>query len=185
MCHWKMSLDRALIIALAENMIRTEQPGDIAEIKSVVTAAFKPVDNSDDTDPDIVDMLRDTGALTLSLVAVEHGKILGHIAFSAVTIGGQDCTWFGLGPLAVLPEHQSKGIGSALVNAGLSQMKEQGAQGCVVLGNPAYYKRFGFRAISSLRFADAPAEYFLALPFADHIPNGDVVYHKAFYIEPA
>lgn len=185
MYRWKTLLDRALSIVFPENMIRTEQTGDITEIRSVVTAAFKPVHNSDDTEPAIVDMLRNTGALTLSLVGVEHGKILGHIAFSAVTIGGQNCTWLGLGPLAVLPEHQGKGIGSALVNAGLSQMKEQGAQGCVVLGNPAYYERFGFRAISSLRFADAPAKYFLALPFTDHIPNGDVVYHKAFYIEPA
>ncbi|WP_456391098.1 GNAT family N-acetyltransferase [Profundibacter sp.] len=165
-------------------MIRTEQTDDIAEIRRIVAAAFKPVQNSDNTEPDIIDMLRDTGAMTLSLVSVKGAEILGHIAFSAVTIGGKDCAWFGLGPVAVQPDHQGKGVGSALVNAGLTMLKDQGAQGCVVLGNPAYYQRFGFRTNPDLRFADAPAQYFMALPFAPSPPSGDVIYHKAFYIEP-
>lgn len=165
-------------------MIRLEQSSDIAEIRNVVTAAFIPVPYSDGTEPAIVDMLRETNALTLSLVAENDDTILGHIAFSAVTIDGKTCGWFGLGPVAVLPDHQTKGIGSALINTGLAQLKELGAKGCVLLGNPAYYERFGFRVHSGLHFADAPAEYFLALPFTDDVPNGDVVYHKAFYIKP-
>lgn len=163
-------------------MIRPEHPSDIAEIKTVVTAAFAPVANSDGSEPAIVGLLRDAGAMTLSLVAEKDGKILGHIAFSAVSIGGESCNWYGLGPVAVLPDHQRMDIGSALINAGLSQLKELGAKGCVVLGNPEYYQRFGFRVTSGLTFADAPAEYFLALPFADDVPSGGVIYHKAFYI---
>lgn len=166
-------------------MIRPEQPpehpNDIANIKAVVTAAFAPVTYSDGTEPAIVEMLRDTAALTLSLVAEQDGEILGHIAFSAVTIDGKSGLWFGLGPVAVLPDHQRTGIGSALINAGLSQLKDLGAQGCVLLGNPAYYERFGFRKTPSLTFADSPAEYFLALAFTDDIPSGVVTYHKAFY----
>lgn len=162
-------------------MIRPEYLSDIAEIKSVVTAAFAPVSYSDGSEPDIVDMLRDTDALPLSLVAEKDGQILGHIAFSAVTIDGELGQWFGLGPVAVLPDHQRSGIGSALINAGLSQLANLGAQGCVLLGNPAYYERFGFRKIDGLTFADSPAEFFLALSFTDDIPSGDVTYHKAFY----
>ena len=165
-------------------MIRHEQPNDIAQIKTVVTAAFAPVSYSDGTEPVIVEMLRGAGALTLSLVAGKDGMILGYIAFSAVTIGGKDCAWFGLGPVAVLPEHQGKGIGSALINTGLSHLRELSAEGCVLLGNPAYYERFGFHVIDGLHFADAPIKNFLALPFTDSPPSGDVVYHKAFYIEP-
>lgn len=165
-------------------MIRRENPSDIAEIGNVVAAAFGPVPYSDGTEPAVVDMLRETGAMTLSLVAEKDGNILGHIAFSAVTISGKTCGWFGLGPVAVLPEHQTQGIGTALVNASLTQLKELGAQGCVVLGNPAYYERFGFRANSALHFADTPAEYFLALSFTDHQPKGEVIYHKAFYLKP-
>lgn len=166
-------------------MIRTEQTGDITAIRRVVTTAFKPVPNSDGTEAAIVDMLRDTGAMTLSLVAIKGAEILGHVAFSAITIGGNDCAWFGLGPVAVLPDHQGTGIGSALVNAGLAMLKDQGAQGCVVLGNPAYYQRFGFCANPDLRFSGVPAQYFMALPFVDDAPGGEVIYHKAFYIEPA
>jgi len=163
-------------------MIRPEHPSDIPCIKTVVTAAFAAVAYSDGTEPAIVDMLRDTDAMTLSLVAEKDGEILGHIAFSAVSIGGKSCDWYGLGPVAVLPDHQGMGIGSALINAGLSHLKELGAKGCVALGNPAYYQRFGFRVTSGLTFAGTPAEYFFALPFAHDSPRGDVTYHKAFYL---
>lgn len=162
-------------------MIRPEHPNDIADISAVVSAAFDPVPYSDGGEPAIIDVLRGEGAMTLSLVAEKDGQILGHIAFSAVTIAGKSCGWFGLGPVAVLPEHQSTGIGSALINAGLSQLKDFAAQGCVLLGNPAYYERFGFSQHPALTFADAPAKNFLALPFTDDLPSGDVTYHKAFY----
>ena len=168
------------------NKIRPEHPNDIAEIKALIWAAFKPVTYSDDTEADIVDMLRDDAALSLSLVAEKDGEILGHIAFSPVTIAGKPSAWLGLGPLAVLPKHQNTGIGSALVKAGLAQIKQQtqshAIMGCVVLGNPDYYGRFGFQQHPDLRFADAPVKSFLALPFTDHTPSGETIYHKAFYI---
>lgn len=162
-------------------MIRPEHPNDIADISAVVSAAFDPVPYSDGGEPAIIDVLRGEGAMTLSLVAEKDGRILGHIAFSAVTIADKPCGWFGLGPVAVLPDHQGTGLGSALINTGLSQLKDMGAQGCVLLGNPAYYKRFGFSQHPALTFAGAPAKNFLALPFTDDLPSGDVTYHKAFY----
>ena len=173
--------------------IRPEHPNDIAEIKALIWAAFKPVTYSDDTEADIVDMLRDDAALTLSLVAEKDGEILGHIAFSPVTIAGKPSAWLGLGPLAVLPKHQNIGIGSALVKAGLSQIKQQtqgrAAKGCVVLGNPNYYGRFGFQNDPALQFTGAPAKNFLALHFTDKqqstVPTTDeVIYHKAFGSPP-
>lgn len=163
-------------------MIRPEQPNDIADIRNVVTAAFAPVSYSDGTEPAIVDMLRDTDAMTLSLVSEIDGEILGHIAFSAVTIGGNSCDWYGLGPVAVHPDHQRTGIGSALIMAGLLLLKTGGAKGCVLLGSPDYYERFGFAQNPALTFADAPAKNFLALPFTDDTVCGDVTYHKAFYV---
>ncbi len=163
-------------------MIRAAHPNDTAEIRNVVTAAFAPMPYSDGTELAIVDMLRETNAMTLSLVDEIDGNILGYIAFSAVTIGDKTCDWYGLGPVAVHPNHQNTGIGSALIMAGLLQLKASTAKGCVLLGNPDYYERFGFSQNPALTFADAPAKNFLALPFTDDIPNGEVIYHKAFYI---
>lgn len=166
-------------------MIRTEKPGDADEIRRVVSAAFKPVPYSDDTEPDIVDMLRDCNSMTLSLLKTNGTEILGHIAFSAVTINQKDHGWYGLGPVSVRPDQQNTGIGSGLINRGLELLKQHGAQGCVVLGNPQFYQRFGFHPTPDLRFEGAPAEHFMALPFADPVPNGTVTYHKAFYMDPA
>lgn len=175
-------------------MIRKENSGDAGEIRRVVSAAFEPVSYSDGTEPDIVDMLRDSNNMTLSLLETNGAEILGHIAFSPVTINQKDHGWYGLGPVSVRPDLQNTGIGSGLINRGLELLKERGAQdgvqGCVVLGNPLFYQRFGFQPRPDLHFEGAPAEYFMALPFTDQIPanqipTGTVTYHKAFYIEPA
>ena len=86
----------------------------------------------------------------------------------------------GLGPVSVLPEMQGLGIGSRLIEAALVQLQTQSAQGCVVLGEPEYYQRFGFKAEPSLVLVDVPAEYFMALSFHRDIPSGIVTYHAAF-----
>ena len=109
--------------------------------------------------------------------------IVGHVAFSKVTIDG-DGDWYGLGPISVQPDLQKQGIGSKLIHAGLAGIRAIGARGCVLLGDPNYYNRFGFKSYPTLTYAGSPRpEYFMALSFydADAMPGGQVEFHKAFY----
>ncbi|MDP9813526.1 putative acetyltransferase [Rhizobium tibeticum] len=160
--------------------IRPEQPSDITAIRQITKAAFASMEYSSQTEAKIVDALREAGALTVSLVAVQDGAVLGHIAFSPVAIDGQDKGWFGLGPVSVRPDRQKEGIGGKLISDGLSRLANVGARGCVVLGDPGYYRRFGFQNDANLIFEAAPAEYFMHLAFAGHTPAGKVTYHDAF-----
>lgn len=127
--------------------------------------------------------LRAAGALAVSLVAEQDQEVVGHVACSPVTISDGARHWYGLGPLAVDPAHQSRGIGAALVRAGLAQLRIVSAAGCVVLGDPAYYGRFGFKAVPGLVYPGPPPEYFMALVFAGPVPQGEVSYHAAFASE--
>ena len=160
--------------------VRPETPADTAAIRTVVAAAFESAPHRSGTEAEIVDALRGAGALAVSFIAEEDGEIVGHIAFSPVTIDGETGGWFGLGPAAVRPDKQRGGIGQALIRAGLERLRAAGAQGCVVLGDPLYYDRFGFRSVPELRYRDAPAEYFRCLVFRGEQPTGDVGYHPAF-----
>jgi putative acetyltransferase len=162
--------------------IREERPKDAAAISAVVTAAFAGAPHSSGTEAAIIETLRNEGALTLSLIAEDGGVILGHIAFSPVTIGGSDDAWYGLGPVAVEPGRQGSGLGHALILAGLQRLRALGARGCVVLGDPAYYGRFGFRADAALTYPGVPSEYFQSLSFDGAKPTGEVSYHTAFDI---
>ena len=162
-------------------ILRTEQEGDHEAIADVTASAFLGVEHSDQSEPSIIARLRADGALALSLVAVERGGIVGHIAFSPVTIDGKDCGWFGLGPVSVMPDRQTQGIGTALIQAGLAELRSRGAAGCVLLGDPAYYRRFGFELDERLRYEGAPPEYFMRLNLDEgSIPAGRVEYHPAF-----
>jgi putative acetyltransferase len=121
--------------------IRPEAPGDAAAIHHVKTLTF-----GQPQEADLVDALRRHGGLTISLVAVPDGRIVGHIAFSPVTIASDTATIaaLGLAPMAVLPEYQRRGIGSQLVEAGLTACRDTSYDVVVVLGHPHYYPRFGF-----------------------------------------
>jgi putative acetyltransferase len=119
-------------------------------------------------------------ALTLSLVAENNGDIIGHIAFSPVTISDGTKDWYGLGPVSVLPEYKKQGIGKSLVNEGLSSLKQLAGQGCALVGDPNYYKRFGFKNYPELVHEGIPQEVFLVLPFTEKIPKGTVVFHEGF-----
>lgn len=112
--------------------------------------------------------MRDANALTISLVAEAHNKVVGHIAFSPVTISDGSLDWYGLGPISVLPESQKQGIGKSLMHEGLSSLKGLGARGCVLVGDPGYYERFGFRNIPDLSINGVPQQYVLALPFGEN-----------------
>ena len=124
--------------------------------------------------------LRASNALTLSLVAEIDGRVVGHIAFPPVTISDGSLDWYGLGPVSVLPEYHRQGIGKSLIQEGLSSLKALGGQGCVLVGDPNYYKRFGFRNLPELIHEGIPQEVFLALPFNDRVPHGIVVFHEGF-----
>jgi putative acetyltransferase len=162
-------------------LIRSEQPIDIEAIEQVTIAAFEGKWYSDQTEYLVVARLREAGAMSVSLVAELDGKVVGHVAFSVVTINGEDKDWYGLGPVSVLPELQKHGIGSKLIRKGLSLIQQEGAKGCVLEGDPAYYQRFGFKAYPGLFYEGTPSpEYFMALPFYDNVPEGKVEFHRAF-----
>lgn len=160
--------------------IRSERPSDEMAIRHLVTASFAGALHSSGTEAAIVEALRDAGALTCSLVAEEAGAIVGHVAFSPVSIDGVAGRWFGLGPVAVRPDRQQRGIGQKLIAAGLEQLQKYRAQGCVVLGDPAYYGRLGFESDPALHYPDVPAEYFQRLSFDGSAPSGTVAYHPGF-----
>lgn len=161
-------------------MIRAERAGDDLAIAALVTEAFETAPNRSGTEAEIVERLREAGALTLSLISEQDGRIAGHIGISPVTIDGEDCGWFGLGPVAVLPEYQGQGIGGRLIEAGLDQLRGAGAHGIVLLGDPAYYRRFGFNSEARLILPGVPPEYFQALGLGGEEAEGQVAYHPAF-----
>ncbi|WP_139976861.1 N-acetyltransferase [Ochrobactrum sp. CGA5] len=160
--------------------IRKEMSEDADAIRQVTDEAFRTVAYSNQKEGEIVDALRAAKALTLSLVAEDKGEVLGHVAFSPVLIGGEDKGWYGLGPLSVRPDRQGEGIGGMLIREGLAILRQEGAKGCVLLGNPGYYVRFGFKAEARLKLPGVPAEYFQCLAFGPDMPEGDVAYHAAF-----
>lgn len=153
--------------------IRKEKAEDIEAIRGVVERAF------DGTDEVIlVDRLREAGKATISLVATEDSRVIGHILFSPVTlestgdaISDTPLAAIGLAPLAVLPEFQNHGVGSFLTNAGLEECRKAGYQCVVVLGHPHYYPRFGF--VPSVRYHiksefDVSDETFMVLELTEN-----------------
>lgn len=161
-------------------IVRKEEPADIAAITEVTIAAFKDHPISHQTEHFIVDALRAADVLTVSLVAEIDGRVVGHIAFSPVSISDGATGWYGLGPVSVLPDLQKLGIGKSLVNEGLSLLKEIGGQGCALVGDLSYYKRFGFKNHPEMVHEGIPQEVFLALPFFENVPKGIVVFHEGF-----
>lgn len=153
---------------------------DATAIRRLTEAAFKGVPYSDETEAQIVDALRAASALTISLVAIEAGDIVGHAAFSPVSINGAAGDWYGLAPVSVTPEQQRRGIGQALIRDGLHRLKSMKAAGCVVLGDPGYYGRFGFESDPELYYGEVPPGYFQRLIFTGPSPKGDVHYHPGF-----
>lgn len=160
--------------------IRPERAEDIKQITAVTIAAFEHAEHTSHTEHFIVDALRSAGQLTVSLVAEEKPLVIGHVAISPVTVSSGATGWYGLGPLSVLPDWQGRGIGSALMQAALSELQQQGAAGCVVLGDPGYYGRFGFKVHAGLVLPGVPQEYFQALSFGGEVPEGAVQYHSSF-----
>jgi putative acetyltransferase len=160
--------------------IRNENNSDIEAITVVTVAAFLNAEHTSHTEQFIVSALRDSGALTISIVADKNNKVVGHVAVSPVSISDGSRNWYGLGPISVAPDFQNQGIGSLLMEAALDTLQKFNAAGCVLLGDPNYYSRFGFKPDSRLVLPDVPPEYFQAISFIDKFPVGIVTYHEAF-----
>ncbi|MDK3017474.1 GNAT family N-acetyltransferase [Pseudodonghicola flavimaris] len=169
--------------------IRDERPEDIDAIGAITAAAFAPVAVSQQTEPAIIRALRAAGALSLSLVAEDAGEIVGHVALSPVTIAADansadsaapEGNWFGLGPIAVRPDRQAEGLGSRLIRQALARLTARGAAGVVLVGDPGYYRRFGFAPVAGLGVGGVPPEYVLALGLAAAPRPGRIVFHPGF-----
>jgi len=163
-----------------KTIIRSETDADVGAITEVTIAAFKTLEISNNTEQFIIAALRIAKALTISLVAEVDGRVVGHIAFSPLTISDGTRNWYGLGPVSVLPEYQRQGIGKALIQEGLSRLKDMNAQGCCLVGHPDYYRKFGFKNISGLVHEGVPQEVFLALFLDGNTPQGTVAFHDGF-----
>lgn len=159
-------------------LIRPETTGDAEAIHALIAAAFATMPFSDGSEPAIVDRLRADGDLALSLVAFD-GALLGHAAFSPVRLRVPG-PWLALGPVSVRPDRQREGIGTALIETGLARLRERGARGCVVVGDPAYYGRFGFRGDLGLRWGNVPPAVVQGLAFGAAQPEGPIRFAPAF-----
>jgi putative acetyltransferase len=139
-------------------IIRDETESDVKTISNVTRAAFENHPISNQTEHFIIEALRASNALAISLVAEVDGKVVGHIAFSPVTISDGSRNWYGIGPISVLPEYQKQGIGKALMQEGLARLRNRGAEGCVLVGDPNYDGRFGFKSLPELAHEGVPQE---------------------------
>ncbi|GIJ89508.1 hypothetical protein Asppvi_008450 [Aspergillus pseudoviridinutans] len=165
--------------------IRPETKSDASSIDEVTSAAFANAEHTDHNEQSIVRGLRGANHLSVSLVAEDEvtQTIVGHVAVSPVNISDGSENWYGLGPISVLPEYQGNGIGSILIERAMADIQTRHAAGCVVLGSPKYYTRFGFKAEPSLQLPGVAPEYFMALTWRKPTPIGTVTYHKAFEAE--
>lgn len=160
--------------------IRHETAADAAAIRDVTFAAFDGKPYADGDEHELVGRLRTEGALALSLVAETAGEIVGHVAFSPAAAADGSPGWFALGPVSVLPAHQGSGIGAALIRTGLEELRRGGAAGCILVGEPAYYRRFGFEPAPAITPPGQPAAYFQVKVLNGPAPALKVRFHEAF-----
>lgn len=146
-------------------LIRKERSGDEEAIHDLTLVAFEPMTFSDGSEAPIIKSLRESGDLTLSLVAEENGKIIGHIAFS---------------PVSVWPDEQRRGIGKALILRGLGMLRGRGACGCALIGNPEIYSRAGFKSDDQLSYRNLDRGYVQRIVFAGPAPCGELKFAPAF-----
>src|ERR1700733_6030988 len=142
-------------------LVREEQPRDRDQVRKVNETAFGRSDEAD-----LIDKLRTEGAVLLSLVAEVDGQVIGHIMFSRMTVETRQrpVAAVSLAPMAVLPEHQGRQVGSQLIRRGLAQLREKGEHIVIVLGHERYYPRFGFSCEKARHLASPfPPEAFMAL----------------------
>ena len=162
-------------------IIRPERPDDIEAISTITELAFRTCPYGEHTEQFIIDALRRDGALSVSLVAELDMQVAGHIAFSPVEISDGSADLYTLGPVSVVPKLQGQGIGRTLINAGLDALRGLGAEGCVLVGEPGFYERFGFRSRPELTMDGVPQEVVQSLVLGEHSATGKIVLHAAFF----
>jgi len=160
--------------------IRPETPFDEEAIEQVTRRAFLSHPYSQQTEQFIIRALRADHALSVSLVAEDAGRIVGHIALSPVTVSDGAAGWYGLGPISVEPDLQRHGIGRALMESGLAELRKIGAKGCVLVGEPTFYIRFGFANNPALVLEGVPQEFFFSISLGASSTHGNVQFHPAF-----
>ncbi|AYM08915.1 hypothetical protein At1D1460_46740 (plasmid) [Agrobacterium tumefaciens] len=161
-------------------IIREERPSDDEKINELTVRAFAPMAFSDGTEAQIIRSLRQSGELTISLVAEEDDGIVGHVAFSPVTINGSHGGWFGLGPISVEPERQRAGIGKSLIFTGFDALRQREAVGVALIGNPKIYSRVGFESDGYLTYKDLEARIVQRILFSGKAPMGELRFASAF-----
>ncbi len=161
--------------------IRSERHEDHAAIHDVTKRAFAPMPFSDGDEQELIGRFRDAGVLALSLVAEKDGAVVGQISFTPAFAKDASPGWYALGPVSVEPQFKHQGIGSMLIRAGIDWLRDQDAAGCILVGNPDYYRRFGFHLFPALAPANEPAEYFQILPLRVASPAVMVGFHSLFY----
>lgn len=164
-------------------IIRPERPGEEDFIHDLTQVAFAPMPYSSGTEGPIIRALRASGDLTLSLVALDNGVIVGHVAFSPVKIDGVSDGWFGLGPISVMMDRQKQGIGKALIGEGLIRLTAMGTKGCVLIGNPDVYRSSGFESDGQLSYDGIDNRYVQRIVLSGAAPNGVLKFSTAFDVE--
>ena len=162
--------------------IRPECGGDHEAIYDLTRRAFAPMPFAAGDEQDLINGLRAAGALTISLVAERGEQIVGYLAFSPATAADGSPGWFALGPVAVEPDLQRQGVGSLMIKEGLRQLRALNASGCILVGNPNYYVRFGFQPFPDLAPPGEPPAYFMILPLANATPTSVVAFHPLFQV---
>jgi len=164
--------------------VRAETENDYVAINEVIDKAFHDMPYADGDESELVTQLRTERALVVSLVAEHQKSIVGHIAFSPARATDDSEGWFALGPVAVLPRYQARGIGSDLVLAGINRIEKMGAVGCILTGNPNYYTSFGFKLSPMNTPPNEPEQFFMVKLLGNHEPKGPIYFHEAFSAAP-
>jgi putative acetyltransferase len=162
-------------------IIRPEQPADHAAIRDITQRAFAATAYADGNEQELIERFRNAGALALSLVAELDGAVRGQVTFTEAFAADGSPGWYALGPVAVEPDLQKQHIGSRLIEAGIAELRARNAAGCVLVGNSAYYGRFGFLPFPHLCPEGEPAEYFQILPLRVTAPDAVISFHPLFH----
>ena len=162
-------------------IVRHEHANDFEAIREVTKLAFTGMSFADGNEHELTDALRSAGALAVSLVAERSDRVIGHVAISVAVPEDRSQGWYALGPASVHPDHQRTGVGSALIRRGLEELEKLRAAGCILTGDPGFYRRFGFRLEPSLAPPDEPAEYFMVKLIGGQRPTRPISFHRAFH----